>query len=156
MSSRMRRPETVKLDISRGDWLLVKKYLTAGEQRQIFKHMLSYTNDKERYQSLEYGPSLVAGYLLDWSIEDADGKAVTIRDQPYESVLAAIDMLDTQSFQEIRTAIEAHASAMEQSLVAEKNDPNGEPVSSATSPSRRRSAGGMRTSPISPSTSTIS
>lgn len=156
MSRRMRRPETVRLEISQGDWLLVKKYLTAGEQRQIFKHMLAYTNDKERYQSLEYAPSLVAGYLLDWSIEDADGRPVVIRDEPYDTVLAALDMLDTPSFNEIRTAIDAHAAAMEQDLAAEKNDRSGEPVSSAISPSRKRSAGSMRTSPISPSTSTIS
>lgn len=156
MSRRMRRPETVRLEISQGDWLLVKKYLTAGEQRQIFKHMLAYTNDKERYQSLEYAPSLVAGYLLDWSIEDADGRPVVIRDEPYDTVLAALDMLDTPSFNEIRTAIDAHAAAMEQDLAAEKNDRSGEPVSSAISPSRKRSGGSMRTSPISPSTSTIS
>lgn len=121
MSRRMRRPETVKLEISQGDWLIVKKHLTAGELRAVIRLMMH--SEKDTIDPIKVGMAKMLGYLLDWSIEDADGKPVVIRDQPYNVVASALDALDGDSFREILTAIEAHEKAMEQELEQEKNAP---------------------------------
>lgn len=121
MSKRMRRPETATLEISQGDWLLVKKHLTAGEQRQMFALMMRA--DGEAIDRVKVGLAKILTYLLDWSIEDADGKRVVILDQPVSAVEGALNALDPDSYREILTAIEAHEEAMEQAREAEKNAP---------------------------------
>lgn len=121
MAVRIRRPETVKVDISDGDWLLLKKHLTAGEQRSMFNHMAQVVNGEEHFRKLEYVPALIATYLLDWSIQDPDGKPVVVADQPYEVIVSALDSLDPESFREIHAAVEKHQAATEKALAAEKN-----------------------------------
>jgi hypothetical protein len=143
MSSRMRRPETVTLHITRGDWLLVKKHLTAGEQRQIFRRMLHGGNSID---SVNVGVSKMIGYLLDWSITDADDRPVVIRDQPEDVVATALDNLDVDSFREILTAIENHEEAMDAEREREKNDRDGVKTSSPLSPSASSSGGDTTTS----------
>ena len=51
-------------------------------------------------------------YLIDWSIPDAAGRPVVIRDQPYDVVAAALNNMQSDAFAIIREAIEAHAAAM--------------------------------------------
>lgn len=140
MSSRMRRPETLTIQITRGDWLLVKKHLTAGEQRAIYSRMMRSDNQLD---TLQVGRSKMVGYLLDWSVTDADNKPVVIRDQGHEVVESALDALDMESWKEILGAIEAHEDAMEQERTAEKNALDGAKASSAISPSLSSSAGDM-------------
>lgn len=132
MSRRMRKPETTRLEISQNDWLLVKTHLTAGEMRGVMAGMIRHGVTGDQIDLSKVGLSKVVGYLLDWSIEDADGKPVVIRDQPTPVVEAALDALEPESFAEIRHAIERHEAAMEQ---VRKNDRDGATVSSATSPS---------------------
>lgn len=131
----MRRPETAKLNISQSDWLLVKKHLTAGEQRAVFARMIRYGGDGASLDPILVGHSKVVGYLLDWSIQDADGKPVAIQGRPESVIAAALDALDSDSFAEILKAVEAHEKAMEQEREQEKN----------------AQAGGIASSPISPS-----
>lgn len=136
--SRMRRPETVKLDITSGDWLLVKKHLTAGETRRMYGRLMkpAHMGDKQlALDPLESGLSMVLEYLLDWSITGLDDKTVVIRDKPVDVLKAALDNLDPESFVEIREAVEAHHEAMEQERAAEKNAQDGAIKSSAISPS---------------------
>lgn len=154
MSSRMRRPETVKIDITRGDWLLVKKYLTAGEQRAMFAGMLR--SDSNMVDGSKVGLSRIVEYLLDWSITDADDRPVVIRDQSREAVEAALNALDADSFTEILNAIDAHIEQVEKELSAEKNGQAIARRSPAISRSRKSSAGDTKTSSISPLMSTIS
>lgn len=156
MSSRMRRPETVKLDITRGDWLLVKKHLTAGEQRGIFKRMMMDGLSGPHMDPVKVGVSKIVGYLLDWSITDADDKPVPIRDQPEEAVIAALDALESDSFAEILKAVEDHETAMEQARAAEKNGQGGESKSVAISPSPESLAGATSGSLNLTATSTLS
>jgi len=122
MSSRMRRPETARLSITNNDWLLVKKYLTAGEQRAIFRRMMREgVSGDDRIDSVRVGWSRMIGYLLDWSITDPDNKPVVLLDQPDEVIGAALDALDTDSFTEILQAIDAHIDAMDAAKELEKN-----------------------------------
>jgi hypothetical protein len=154
MSSRMRKPETAKLDITRGDWLLVKKHLTAGEQRSIFTGMLR--EDGEAIDRSKIGLSKVAGYLLDWSVTDSDDKPVVIFGQSTDVIEAALNALDIDSFTEIMEAVEAHIAAMEKVRAQEKKGPDGANGSSAISPSVASTTGDMVTSPSSPLMSTTS
>jgi hypothetical protein len=148
MSSRMRKPETALLNISRGDWLLVKKHLTAGEQRQMFRRMLT-AKDGTAVEPISVGLSKMVAYLLDWSVTDADDKPVVIRDQPDDVVASILDNLDTDSFREIRQAIEAHDEAMEAAREAEKNSQDGGRESSPISPSANEPGGLSNTLTIS-------
>src|SRR5262245_15623993 len=116
--SRFVRPDTVRLEISQGDWLLVKKRLTAGEERQAFARMMrpyrtSLSGMPNGSDQVELDPvqatlSNTIAYLLDWSLVDDDGKPVVIRNQPVDVVRAALDALDLESFTEITQAIAAH------------------------------------------------
>jgi hypothetical protein len=152
----MRRPEVVKLEISRGDWLLVKKRLTAGEQRQIFKRMMTMTGDGPRMDPIAVGLSKMVGYLLDWNITDSDDKPIAIRDQPEDVVAAALDALDYEDYQEIQEAIEAHIDAMDKLRAEEKKLNGGASKSSTISTSPATSDGGMSGLPNSTEMSTTS
>ena len=121
MSRRTRRPETTTLQISQGDWLLVKKHLTAGEQRAIFRRMMRDGITGEQIDSVRVGWSKMIGYLLDWSFEDADGKPIIIRDKSDNEIGQALDALDVDSFREVLKAIEAHEEVVAKELEAEKN-----------------------------------
>jgi hypothetical protein len=133
MGRRIRRPEVVRLEISQGDWLLVKKHLTAGEQRAIFRRMMREGITSDRVDPVRVGWAKMVGYLLDWSIEDADGQPVVIRDKSEEDIGAALDALDVDSFREILAAIDTHEEAMAAELAAEKNGQATGSASSATS-----------------------
>jgi hypothetical protein len=134
MASRIVRPETTSLSISAGDWLLVKKRLNAGEQRAMFARMyLAGVDGLLRANPLQRGLAQITAYLLDWSLTAPDGSQIVIRDQPIEVVAAALDALDPESFGEIRLAVEAHEEAMAKAREQEKNGPDGEKASRATS-----------------------
>jgi len=122
MSKRMHRPESAKLDISLGDWLMVKKHLSAGERMDMYAAMMKATSTGETIDSARVGVCRVATYLLDWSITDADGQPVVIHDQSQDVVVSALRALDPESFTEILNAIDAHDAAMEKARVAEKNE----------------------------------
>lgn len=147
MSIRYRNPEEVKLEISQGDWLLVKKHLTAGEQRRMFKRMMNATG----IEPVNVGLSKMVSYLLDWSIDDAKGKRVVLENQDDEAKAAILDNLPAEDFKEILQAIEAHEKAQDAKRTAEKNDPDGATPSSPISPSAAPSGGdtnGLTTSTL--------
>lgn len=132
MSSRMRKPETTMLQITQGDWLLVKKRLTAGEQRRMFDRMMSGSMS---IKPINVGVAKIQAYLLDWSITDADNKPVVILDQDDSVLLSALDNLDPDSFKEILNAIEDHMEAVEKADTEEKKLQAGASASLPTSPS---------------------
>jgi hypothetical protein len=137
MSSRIRRPETTRLEITRGDWLLVKRHLMAGEERRILERMIKTMRAGEpaTLDPAQAGISQMVEYLLDWSITDPDNKPVVIRDQSPTVIAAALNNLDIDSYNEIREAIVAHDAAMIAEREAEKNAQAGAPASPATLPS---------------------
>jgi hypothetical protein len=125
--SRFVRPETVKIDLTDGDWLLVKRRLTAGEERHAFARILQPTSYGEpmRLDFEKTGLAKIVAYLLDWSLAD-DAGVVVIRDQPAPVVEAALLALDPSSFAEIHTAINAHEAAQLAALDAEKKTTAGD------------------------------
>jgi hypothetical protein len=73
------------------------------------------------------GDGIVVAYLLDWNLRDEAGQAVVIRDLSADDLQRVIDNLDIQSFDEIKTAIQAHEAAMVAEREAEKKTDGGTP-----------------------------
>jgi hypothetical protein len=123
MASRFLQPETTRLEISGGDWLLVKKRLTAGEQRRVFSRMVKAMKPGEKVEldPEHVGRSKVIEYLIDWSLVDANNKQVVIRGKSADDVGRILDGLDADSYSEIVKAVDAHETAEDERLEQEKN-----------------------------------
>ena len=134
MSSRIRRPETLRLALTRGDWIVVKKHLTAGETRRVFRRMIRKGATGDEIDSLQVGLSKMVVYLVDWSITDADDQPVIIRGQTDDVIADVLEMLDVESFAEILKAIETHERTMELEREDEKKTDPGTNKSDPTSP----------------------
>lgn len=147
MSRRYRNPETERLEISEGDWLLVKKHLTAGESKQMFRRMLDPSGGVD---PVNVGTSKLVTYVLDWSIDDQSGKRVPLMDQSDDAKAAAFDNLPEDDYQEILRTIETHMTKMSAERSAEKNARSGETTSSLHSTSVNISVG-----PTTPSNDSI-
>lgn len=128
MRCRFVQPEIVRLSLSDGDFIDVKKELTAGEQRRMFAAMM---RDMTPGEKVTLNPELVGrtkltAYVVGWSFVDAEGKPVPVSD-------SAIDNLDTDSYAEMVKAIDAHEAAQE--AEKGKNVQSGSSKSIATLPS---------------------
>lgn len=137
MGSRYRKQEEIRIDISGGDWLLVRKHLTAGEEREAHARVIkagTFKHGEKPELDLEHlGIAQACSYLLDWSITDADDKPIRIRDQGYAFIAAALRNQTPESLKEILNAIEAHDAAMIEEREHEKKVRAGGPVSSPIS-----------------------
>jgi len=148
MSSRFVRPETVRLEISNGDWLLVKKHLTAGEVRRQWTSTMKAGGDGgAKVDPLKVGLSKMVAYLVDWSLTDADGKPVPIRGQSEDMVGSTLDMLLPDDFSEVLRAIETHEAAMDAARAEEKKILSGATKSDPILPSPESSDGDTNGSP---------
>jgi len=140
--SRVVRPETKRLEISRGDWLLVKRRLNTGERRRYFAAIYQANDGGQmKVAPLQTGVALIVAYLLDWSLVDEQGNVIAIRDTDDETKLAAIDAIDYDSFIEIKKAIEAHEEAQDADTAKKNATPDGSPASTPTSLSLVGAAG---------------
>jgi hypothetical protein len=136
MKTHMRRPESLRLPLADGHWLLVKKFLTAGEERRMSsRSMILRPGEKPEIDFMQLGTSTIVEYLIDWSLLDPDGALIVIRDQPANVVAAALDGLDPDGFVEVQTAINAHVEAMAALKEQEKKEKAIESASSAISTS---------------------
>lgn len=129
MGSRVRKPDIDVLQISAGDTLTVKRYLTAGEFRGLIRASTRpvkigsdtvATEMALEIDPTESGLATILAYLLDWTFTDADGKPLVIRDQPDRVVRAALDAIDADSYMEVQRAIQAHDQSMRAYIAAEK------------------------------------
>jgi hypothetical protein len=137
MAIRFVRPETAVLTLSGGDTLIVKKRLTAGEQRaQLGRAYTTTATGLAALNFMETGVALVSAYLVDWSILKDDGEigvgygvvphrvpdpdAVKIRGLSIDELVAVLNNLDPASFTEIKEAIEAHVAAGDAARANEK------------------------------------
>jgi len=112
--SRFLKPEIVRINLTGGDWITIKKQLTAGEQRRVFARS---TKGARAGQPIDIdletaGVSNVVEYLIDWSFTDHAGHPVPIKDMPAEYVMATLNSLDSDSFNEIQQAITDHEAAL--------------------------------------------
>jgi hypothetical protein len=129
MGSRYRKQEEMRLELSEGDWLLVRKHLTAGEERdaqaRVIKAGTIKQGEKPEIDLEHLGIAQAVSYLLDWSITDADDKPIRIRDQSYAFVAAALRNQTPESLREILEAVQAHDGAMTAEREHEKKGQGG-------------------------------
>lgn len=121
MGSRFVQPESRKLDLSDGDWLLVRKRLTTGERRDAYSRAyVENSIGQFVVHTARVATVLVCAYLLDWSLADDQGHQAVILGKPFDVVAAAVDALDPDDFTEIQAAIDAHKESMAAERAAQK------------------------------------
>jgi hypothetical protein len=126
--SRFVRPDTRTLHLANGDQLVVRARLTAGETRAQYARMLTTgPNGIVTRNYMMSGMAVVLAYLLDWNLTDDAGQLVPIRDLSPDDLMRVIDSLDSVSFEEIKTAIEDHETAMNAERDAQKKTGGGNP-----------------------------
>lgn len=127
--NRIVRPVVVRLPLSDGDWIDVKKQLTVGEVRHIFERQIAEyrSGERARIDPHYVGLSQVLEYLVGWSL--ADGST------PVPCTESGLLMIDSESYLEIESAITHHIAAHEAHEAAAKNEKDGATPSSAISPS---------------------
>jgi hypothetical protein len=114
--SRFVKPEIVRIPLSGGDWIEIKRRLTAGETKRVQARMLknSYAGEKMEIDFEMAEVSQVIEYLADWSFVDEAGQPVKIRDTAPEYMAGAVRSLDPDTFREIVEAIAAHEKTLEE------------------------------------------
>jgi hypothetical protein len=125
--NRFVRPETVRYDLSDGDWIEIKRELSYGEAQKLAgaatsglkgfgtdesgeEQELSIGLDLERYELLKFWT-----WLVDWSFRDEEDKPVPVS-------MAALRALTEETGEEIAQAIQRH----EEALAEEKKAQPGE------------------------------
>jgi hypothetical protein len=119
-------PDTTRLDLKDGQWVEVKKHLSAVEEKRFrtagMKRMSQRRGDNdEPQQDIEIdwaamSLARVTSYLVEWSAKNPDGSRMKVSKD-------AINQLDSDSFDEIDLAIQAHIEKM----ADEKKAPSGRP-----------------------------
>lgn len=102
------QPETVRLDLSDGDWIEVKKQLTWGEQQEFANCGLSPT--VKGPQELQVDWAQVARrrlliWLVDWSLVGPNGKLMPV-------TANSVNALDPETGDEIVEALDRHITAL--------------------------------------------
>jgi len=128
--------DVVRLALSGGEWIDVKKELNAGESRRIFASLVKemHAGQPTKLDPERVGLTKVVEYVIGWSLQGTDGRPEPVSE-------SAIDGLDLDTYQEIVAAVDAHDLACETARLARKNDRDGESRSPATSPSPDAAAG---------------
>jgi hypothetical protein len=142
MGSWFVQPETTRLELSDGQYIIVKQRLTQGERRQARARYYVPGADGEFHVNRVLFPmAMVAAFLLDWSLTDAAGMPVVIRGLSGDQLMAVLDGLDPERFDEVQTAIDAHIAAMADARAQEKKLQAGAMTDATTSSSPSAPAG---------------
>ena len=132
------QPETVRIMLEGGAWLLVKKRLSAGEYRTMLRRMSDRAPDGSyRIDPLETGIARMLAYLVDWSLPD-----YVIRDKSTSELETALNMLEPDDFEIVMHAIIAHEAAMLAERTEEKKLRSGGKPLSLILPSPGDAVGG--------------
>ena len=111
--------ETVRLELTEGDWIEVKSELSYGEQQNLLLGDSQVTRVEGGVKEVTVDLELInihdmAMWLVDWSFVDANGKRVPVS---VESIKAL----------SVDTAEEVDAALTEHKLAREKNAPTSAP-----------------------------
>jgi hypothetical protein len=131
-------PDVVRLSLSDGDWIDVKKELNAGEQRKVFTNLVKnmQAGEKPELNPDQVGKTKLMAYIVDWSLVDAKGERVKFTE-------GALDGVDSDTYGEIVKAVDAHDEAAEHAREARKNVQGTPTISPATLPSASTSPAGL-------------
>lgn len=131
---RFAKPQVVRLPLSDGDWIDVKRRLNTGESQEMFSRMSpSVSPGKDlTFDSRVALTAKVLAYLVGWSFIDEGVPVLMSPEMPAEKRLQVINALYPEDFQEVREAIDAHEEAILKEVEAEKNAKAGAIASPAT------------------------
>lgn len=127
--NRFVQPDTVRIPLSDGDYIDIKKELNAGEERRAYAQIVKNSRAGERAElDLErVGLARLVVYVVGWSFVDDRG--------PVAVSESAMLSLDVDTFKEMLDAIDAHDQAIEARRAERKNVLGGATTSASTSPS---------------------
>jgi hypothetical protein len=123
-------PDVTRLQLRGGHWIDVKKELTYGEYEDMLGSMRKQfaPGEEPKVDPTRIGRCRMTAYILGWSLVDTNGKPIPLSH-------AAFSNLRMPMARAIRDALDLHELALDEAQEAEKNDQDGESVSSPTSPS---------------------
>lgn len=115
--------ELVRLPLSDGDWIDVKKELNAGEYRKLIYDQVKDTNGGPPVLDVsKVGLSKLLAYLVAWSFTNKQQQPEPYSlEQSEEDRSALLDNLDQATYKELIAAVTAHEAADD----AKKNTPGG-------------------------------
>ena len=115
------RHDSVRLDLSDGDWIEVRRVLTVGEERDLISLAVrGYRVDGTADLDTKLLSFLAAAtYITGWSLVGMDGMALPwVMNAKVNQRVDVLRALDTATMAEIDVAIQAHREAV-------ANDPHG-------------------------------
>jgi hypothetical protein len=131
MSTWIRKPESVRLPLSNGDWVEVRKYLTAGDTRRMYWRMMRRgAGGGEKMDPLLVSVSKIAAYVLAWTVTDADDRPIDLDGPEAEAtILSVLDAMDPDRYRELAAAIDAHETAIDEEKKILRGAPSLETIS---------------------------
>jgi hypothetical protein len=133
MRSRFVAPGMVRLPLSGGDYIDIKRQLNVGEERRVFARCVKkmIAGEQAEIDPEQVGKTRVAEFILGWG-----GPGFVMPDgTPVEFSEAALMDLDAETYAEIMAALNAHEAAEVKLRDAEKNATDGATASGPISPS---------------------
>lgn len=108
-------PDSRRLELSDGDWMVVKRRLTAGERKSVTQSLMLRTaaDGTRSHDYLSFTFDSVLVYVLEWSLSDSKGKTLPI-------TRATLENLDEADFDELEKAVDAHEAEMKQEIAEAK------------------------------------
>jgi len=116
-------PDVVRLPLSDGDSVEVKKTLNAGEYRQLIYSQFKETAEGEKIvlDHSKVGMAKLLAYIVGWTFVGFDGQPLPYRpDEPEDIRRATIDGLDQDTYRELIAAVTAHEEREDAALEAQK------------------------------------
>ncbi len=110
------KPDVVRLPLAGGDWVDIKKRLTAGEYRDRLakEYKQDELSGRLSMDIRQTGLALLVAYIVEWSF-------VNDREQPVPFSEDALKGVDIDTFRELLEAVQAHDDADEALRSEEKN-----------------------------------
>ena len=121
--NRVVAPEVVRLPLSDGDLLEVKRTLNAGEYRALIYSQFKESADGEKVvlDHSKVGMAKLLAYIVGWTFVGFNGQPLPYRpDEPEDIRRATIDGLDQETYRELIAAVTAHEEREEAALEAQK------------------------------------
>lgn len=107
-TSRVVLPETIRIELTGGDWIEIKQRLNAGEMIALF----DMSADPERPGMIDErraGVGLIVSYVVAWSMVGPDGTPIRI--DGADAMRGALLSFDWDTFNELLTAVRTHDAA---------------------------------------------
>ncbi len=116
-------PDVVRLPLSDGDSVEVKKTLNAGEYRKMIydQYKDAPPGEKITLELRKIEMVKLLAYIVGWSFVGFDGQPLPYRpDEPEDIRRATIDGLDQDTYRELIAAVTAHEEREDAALEAQK------------------------------------